>query len=596
MVFRTKSFQCALLFVLWAAIYLGGLFRPAFFDDADTVHAEAVREMAASGDWITLKINNGIRYLEKAPFMYWMSALSVRLLGLSDGVVRLPVALFALFLTFLLYTLGNRFFGNRAAFYSALVYVTSLGPYAFTRILLPDVMLAFFIALAFYFYLRIVYDTVSPKKIARHLDPRNVGLFASVALAVLTKGLVGMVFVGTVIFAHILLTGRWEIFKRIQIFQGMVIFLLVAVPWHLIAGITNKGFLWFYFVNEHFLRYLGLRYPKDYDTVPLWLFWLLHLAWLFPWSTYFLGLRQIIPSTLRPKEASEQINQFLLLWILVILTFFSFSTTQEYYTFPTLPAFALLLGQVLARIDSPQGASEQRTASFAVAVLAGVGLIVGSGLFVLAWLGKGGAAAAGDVSSTLTVNPEQYALSFGHMLDLTPETFSRLSGLVYRTAFILLLGPLLALLATLRKRWSLSALCLALMMVGLLHSYSSGMVAFQPVLSSKGLAEVIQEQHQPGDMIFVNGVYERGSSINYYTHLQLSILNGHFGNLWYGSFFPDAPSIFYDDESFPKIWKSDQRVFLFSESGPLEAFLARHPDLEFRVLAEEGGKKVLVNW
>lgn len=594
---RKRFFECAVLLVLWGCIYPGTIAAPAFFDDADTVHAEAVREMVASGDWVTLRINNGIRYLEKAPFMYWLSALSVTLFGLSDWAVRLPVALFALFLTFLIYRFAERFWGRETGFYAALIYVTSLGPFAFTRIFLPDVMLAFFMALSFYFYLRVLIEPQLPERmLLGRFDPRCMAIYASVALAVLTKGLVGAIFVGLVILAHMALSGRWDMLRRLQILPGVALFLLIAAPWHLAAGFSNKNFFWFYFMNEHFLRYLGLRYPKDYDTVPLWLFWTLHLAWLFPWTAFLPGFGRLFPKRLRPESAGEQVTLFLFLWIFLILGFFSFSTTQEYYTFPTLPAFCLLLGQVMARLDPLSSARDQRTATAGMAILAGLGTLVGVGLFLLARIGSGAVGATNDLSATLTVNPEQYALSFGHMHDLTPATFAHLSGLVYRTGAIFLACPLLALALAIRRKWLSASLFLALMMVGLLHSYHSGMVAFEPVLSSRGLAHAIEQAYRPGDRIVINGVYERGSSINYYTHLQVSVLNGHFGNLWFGSYYPDAPPVFLDDDSFVRLWSSGERIFFFSEKLPLESFLSRHPGFAGKSLAEEGGKKVLVNW
>lgn len=593
--FENKKYvHLGLLFVLWAAIYLGNITAPALFDDADTVHAEAVKEMARSGDWTTLKINNGIRYLEKAPLMYWMSALSVRVFGLSDWAMRLPVAFFALFLTLVIYAFGARFLEEKSGFYAAVAYASGLGPFAFTRIFLPDVMLAFFIAFAFYCFLLVLQEPEAGPRLFGGLDVRCMGIYVSVALGVLTKGLVGIVFVGAVIFVYLVAMGRWEVLRRLQILPGIVIFLLIAAPWHLAAGFANKGFFWFYFINEHFLRYLGLRYPKDYDTVPLWLFWILHLAWVFPWTGFLWGLKRSFPHSLRPASAKERVNLFLYLWVAVILVFFSFSTTQEYYTFPTLPAFALLLGQVLARLDSSEGADDQRKAVAGMAVIAVVGVLASGCLFALAWMGKG-AAGAPDLSATLTFNPDQYALSFGHVHDLTAGTFGLLSTLVLRTAVVLLLGPLLAFIAGLRKRWGLCAFFLCVMMAGLLHSYRCGMTAFEPVMSSKALAHEIQAVYQPGDRIVVNGVYERGSSINYYTDAQLSLLNGRFGNLWYGSYYSDAPPIFYNDDTFMELWKSDQRVFLFSEREPLAAFIERRPDFTYREFARAGGKKILTN-
>ncbi len=94
-----------------------------------------------------------------------------------------------------------------------------------------------------------------------------------------------------------LVTGNWKVLRRLQIPYGILIFLAVAAPWHIAAAMANSYFLWFYFIREHLLRYLGMRYPKDYDTVPRWLFWTLHLVWLFPWSAFFWGLGRNFPKS-----------------------------------------------------------------------------------------------------------------------------------------------------------------------------------------------------------------------------------------------------------------------------------------------------------
>jgi 4-amino-4-deoxy-L-arabinose transferase-like glycosyltransferase len=594
-----RSFSWAVVFGLWAVIYLGTVTTPDFFDDADSIHAEAAREMVLRDDWVTLHINNGIRYLEKAPLMYWLSALAIKVFGPTDGAIRLPIALFAGLLTVLLYRFGRRFWGERVGFYTALVYVTSLGPFAFTRILLPDVMLTYFLALAFYYYLQVVAKPEATWLLAGRWDLRVLAIYAASALAMLTKGLVGCVLVGGLIFVHLFLTGRWGLLRRAHVGMGLVVFFIIAAPWHIIAGIRNQGFLWFYFVNEHFLRYLGMRYPKDYDTVPLALFWVLHLAWLFPWSIFLWGLRRSLPRWWQEKDPLGQVQLFLFVWVLFIMVFFSFSTSQEYYTFPTLPGFAVLLGQVLGRLETSAGERDHGKAVASLAILAVLGAVVGIGLLVLAWMGRSGIA-TNDLTGTLTWNPGSYALSFGHFQDLTPATFGRLFWLVLVTALLFFFGPLLAWatarIAAIIQDWRLPTIFLALTMAGLLHCYHSGMVAFEPVLSSKSLAEAISREYRPGDQIVINGRYEVGSSINYYTQKTVNILNGRIGNLWFGSFFPDSHVNFYDDASFIGVWESDKRVFFYSEGPALQAFLKRHREFSYRVLAAGGGKQILVNW
>src|SRR5262249_8579351 len=159
-----------------------------------------------------------------------------------------------------------------------------------------------------------------------------------------------------------------------------LLFLLIAAPWHLAAGFSNKGFFWFYFINEHFLRYIGKRYPADYDTVPLWLFLSLHLVWLFPW-TFFLPLAvKGLPRRLKNLNREERMTLFLVVWLGLIIIFFSLSTSQEYYTMPAYPAFALLIGRGLARAE--EGEREAKGAKMLGAMqvaLAILGLLIFAG-------------------------------------------------------------------------------------------------------------------------------------------------------------------------------------------------------------------------
>ena len=161
----------------------------------------------------------------------------------------------------------------------------------------------------------------------------------------------------------LLLTGEWRqarTWKRLRPVSGILLILLIAAPWFVLATLRNppyfnfsmdsgpgkyRGFFWFYFFNEHILRFLNLRWPRDYDTVPRHLFWGLHLLWFFPWSAYLPGL---IGLQYRGQDRPSRMRLQCLCWIGFILVFFTFSTTQEYYSLPTYPAFALLLGCAIA--------------------------------------------------------------------------------------------------------------------------------------------------------------------------------------------------------------------------------------------------------
>ena len=137
---------------------------------------------------------------------------------------------------------------------------------------------------------------------------------------------------------------------------------------------------------------------------------------------------------------------------------------------------------------------------------------------------------------------------------------------------------------------------MAVMMIGLCHCYNEGMIAFEPVLSSRALAKEISARYRPGDEIVIDGCYEKGSSLNYYTGRQVCVLNGNFGVLWYGLHDKTAPNLWLTKTELLDEWKSGRRVFLLSTKETMKQFLAEHPDFNYRVLSEKGGKEVLVNW
>src|SRR5690349_12438051 len=142
-----------IIVLAWAVIYIGSIFHPPLMDDADSVHAEAAREMLTHHDWVTLRINQGFRYMEKAPLMYWAVATSFEIFGVHDWSARLPVVLGVLALLLIVYRLGHRIYGEEGGFYSALVLATGFGPFIFTRILIPDMAVGLWLALGLDFFL-----------------------------------------------------------------------------------------------------------------------------------------------------------------------------------------------------------------------------------------------------------------------------------------------------------------------------------------------------------------------------------------------------------------------------------------------------------
>jgi 4-amino-4-deoxy-L-arabinose transferase-like glycosyltransferase len=593
--FLNWRLSVAILAGLWAIIYVAGLSWPALLDDVDTVHAEAAREMLLRHDWVTL-YTNGFRYLEKAPLMYWTLATSYKIFGVSNWSTRLPLVLGVLAVTLATYRLGRYVYGESGGLNAGVALVTSLGLYVFTRFLIPEVLVTLWLTLGYYLFLR-------------SLEEEPPGLlvcwgFAAVsALNVLTKGLIGLVFPISAIGLFLLLTGNWRKLRNFHLVSSSLVFLVIAAPWHVMAAIRNpaqgesRGFLWFYFINEHVMRFVGKRVPPGYETVPLFLFWALLLAWLLPWSVYLPQALRDVPVRLRQFRGKVRLNRrhsanlLFLLWALVIVGFFSFSTRQEYYTIPALPAMALLVGGWLAGESEPNASeARRRSGKISSAVLFAVGAIgCIAGMYLLA-VSKAPAAGA-DLADLLRKNPQDYDFSLGHMLDLTPRALGAFRGPLLGVSLGLLFGTGLNWFLRRRGRPGAGNAVLAAMMVVVLVCVHYSFATFSPILSSYDLAEAIRARYRPGDVIVIDGEYSDASTLNFYTGVPVHVLGVPRGNLWYGAKFPDAPRIFESQQSLEAMWSGPQRVFVWSDREHPKELSA----LRTFLLARRGGKFVFTN-
>ncbi|NYF91917.1 glycosyltransferase family 39 protein [Tunturiibacter empetritectus] len=662
-----------ILFVLWLLFYATlTLFVPPLLDDADSVHAEVAREMLLRHDWVTLYAN-GIRYLEKAPILYWSMALSFKLFGVNTAAARLPIALTVLSLALLLEAFARRAFSPRAGLYAGLMLLSSFGIFIFTRILLPDADLCLWLTLALFFYWATEQTHErqpdqrqtdqrqtqgAPQNRVPHLREAKVGIHeanrtptpstevdasitlcwlfaASCALNVLTKGLIGIVFPLLIVLAHLILTRRslgaaLTRIRQLHPLSSTIVFLAIAAPWHILIALANPtqghpgaltfahghwsvplptdgnvhGWLWFYFVNEQLLRYLNLRVPRDYDTVPLPLFWGLILLWIMPWSAFLFRSLAAVPwrKALRPRVSirtlTQRENTYLLLglWAIIPVLFFSLSTRQEYYVLPALPAMILLIAAWLDReateaesfaVPSPLVASGQRI-SVVLLVLGSLAALI-AGFFLLHSAPPNPVI---DLASLLKQNPGDYALSFGHFLDLNAQAMGAFHDPLLLTAIALFTGTLANWLLRRAYQPHAANLCLAAATFGFVLAAHVGLQIFFPVLSSRQLATAIEPELKPSDLIVIHGEYESASTLGFYLgRSDLHILDGRSSNLWYGSFFPDAPPIFEDALSLKVRWLEPRRIFLWqSLSDPVPSL----PGKTF-FIAQSGGKEILSN-
>lgn len=579
-----------LVLLVSACIFLPLVLSPPhLMDDVDAVQAQIAHNMLQSGDWVTARLD-GVAYLEKSPLIYWIMAVSFRVFGVHDWAARLPLALINIALCWVTARFALWAFGRLAAAYSGAILATCIGMFLFTRILIPDAALTLTITLALWSFLRLL--EVSERR-------RSVWFFTlyfSLACGLLLKGLVAVVFPVSIAVVYLLIareTSFRELTRRLRPFSGIALLLLIAAPWHVLATIRNPpyfnwtmhsgpgqyhGFFWFYFFNEHLLRFLNLRYPRDYNTVPRLWFWLLHFVWLFPWSVTLLSA--LFRPSYRPVDRAGKTRLLALVWIAFVLLFFTFSTTQEYYSLPIYPALAILLGSDLAtRKQYPRVAR--------IVLVAVLGLSLGAILFLLAY--NAHTPTPGDISRALTQNPDMYTLSLGHMSDLTLHSFAYLRFPLVLAAC----GFAIGLVAMVRvRRTAVAVAMLAVMMVVFVEAARVALVVFDPYLSSQPLAAALLRS-EPG--VLVEGdAYYAFSSVFFYTNRTALLWNGRENNLEYGSYAPNAARVFIGDEELKKLWVSDQRVYLFvyGEDLPhLKGLLPGQPD----VVATSGGNYLLSN-
>lgn len=557
-------------------------------DDVDAVQAQIARNMLSSGDWTTARLD-GVPYLEKAPLIYWAIAGCYKIFGAHDWAARLPVALSAIALALITAGFAAWAFGRRAACFSGLVMATCVGLFLFTRIQIPDVMLTAGIALSMWGFLRAIDPAERHPRLWIYLS------YACLGAGLLLKSLIGVVFPVASALIYLLVTRQFfskQTWSRLHPFTGTALVIAIAAPWHILATVRNPpyfaltlhsgpgeyhGFLWFFFINEQLLRFLNMRYPRDYNTVPRALFWGFHLLWLFPWSVYFPALFKL---SYKPVDRAGKARLLALIWIGFILVFFTFSTTQEYYSMPCYPALALLLGCAMAA-----GGAWIRRGNYVLSAIAACCAAVCIWLAIAVW----NYPTPGDISRALQEGTSSYTLSLDHMLDLTFRSFAylKIPLLVAGAAFAI--GAVGMLLGK-RDRAYFAA---AVMMVIFFQAARLALVVFDPYLSSRPLANALLES-PPGTLV-IDHHYYTYSSVFFYTDRKAWLLNGRFNNLVYGSYAPGAPDVFLNNAQFRELWQKPGRTYLVAEDGRIPEIRKLVAPADVEVVRDSGGKSLVTN-
>ncbi|HEV2323570.1 MAG TPA: glycosyltransferase family 39 protein [Terracidiphilus sp.] len=616
----------AAVWLLFAAVFVAvqfaSLFSPPLLDDADAAHAETAQRMLATGNWITPKID-GIRYLEKPPLPDWFAAVDYYIFGENVFSAHLPNALSMLGLMWLAWMWSRRAWGDRAGLYAGLFVVTAIGPFLFTRFMIPEAMLSFFLLFALYCFIT---GLESNRPVLFY------GMWASLALATLAKGLMAPIFLIAAAAPFLLLTGQWRRWRDLKPFSGLLLYLAIAAPWHILCGLANPdqghpvgnhptignvhGFWYFYFINEQVDRFFGTRYPVDYNKLPGPLYWLLHFVWLYPWSLFLPVLFVAAWKTrhgwmqhLR-RDAGQTVDFYLdnaaredvatyvqrlkfrvrSTWLLglfaaFILVFFSISTNQEYYTFEAWTPILMLTAGMVAGVEeenSARGAGGRQCLVSdkwllgAQAVFAVIGIFAASALGWGLWFSRN-VRHPGKIGDLLAHRDVAgYTLSMSHIFDLTGQSFAALRLPSALAAVALLAGAVAGWVMRRKGRHLGATLSVVLSMAVFLVAAHIAFAEFAPMLTSKPMAETIIAKGTPNDTFIIYDDQSDASSVLFYTrrffHESPALIvmprcgqDSQGSTLLWGSCYPDAPDIFLSDAQLAKIWGTGNRKWLFAQ-------------------------------
>ncbi|MFZ0661783.1 MAG: phospholipid carrier-dependent glycosyltransferase [Acidobacteriaceae bacterium] len=550
---------------LWVLLYASfSLIKPPLLDGASSVRAEAAREMAVNGGWVTPHVN-GAQLVTTSPLLIWSTAASFKLLGVADWTARLPLAFYALALFLLTLTLGARLFFNPVAgFYAALILLTSSGFFLFAHLIYPEILSTLWITLAMYFFWRSLHH--------KHASFGTVAGFAiACALGVLSRGAAGVIIPVVIVVLFLAITRNLPHLLRWHPVEGVIIFLLISLPWYVAAhGAYSAG------------RNFSL--DSSSHSAPLLLVWAFLLLWIMPWcffSVAALARRpERVPAYGKQMDPSHQARLLLVLWLIVEALFAILTPRHEFSILPALPALALLAAGWLAADEI----SPARLGKIFAWVFVAAGVILAAAAIFFG--ARAPFASSGvDIATLLHLHPGQHRLFFGHLTDFTRSSMGAFRIPLFIAAAALLAGTIVNLFFRIRRQARMANCFLVGMMAFLLMAGHIALNTFAPVVSSAVLAEAIKPEMNPGDVVVVNGHYADASALGFYLEQPIHLLgaSSHRRNGF-------APSVFEQPSALATQWSGPGRVFLWTTSQSAPSLPG-----EVYLIARNGGREILSN-
>lgn len=512
--------------------------RPLFVPDEGR-YAEIAREMVASHNWITPTLN-GIEYFEKPILFYWLGAIAIKIGGVTIGSVRSINAIIGLLGCLMTYGVARHCYDRRTGLLAAGILATSLLYFVMSHMVSLDLPVTVFNSATLFSFL-LAFEAST----ARATRAWLYSAATAAALAVLTKGLIGLAFPGLIVLTFVTLTRGWSRLWQLPLFSALLVFFVIATPWHVLVNREHPEFFYFYFIEQQFLRYTS----KDIGHYqPVWFFIPTLLAGFFPWVVFLpQTLKTIAASCWRAPKANRA-NTFFLIWVVLIFVFFSFSKSKLIpYILPIFPALAILTAHVIADTLT---STQHKTLHLSLWVLAALALAL-----LIA------------IKHVLPQAALAHSLAAEHTLSMA--CIYLLIGCL-STLFLIDFKPNLALGALV-----ISSAAFSFVAFSAFKDLDTRTV--QPLANT--LIPILKPEN---DVITYNQYYQ---DLPFYLQRRVSILNWR-NEMSYGMAHQDTRAWMINDETFWKRWHGKERVFVFISNDELARLKSKMPSLSVSILGE----------
>jgi hypothetical protein len=539
------------LLVIFFGFNLGGR---ALWSPVEGRYSEIPREMVATGDYLTPRLN-GVKYFEKPPLFYWLQASSIKLFGLKEWSLRLWAALFAVLGCLAVYAAGRELFGRRAGWIAAVILASSPLYYAMGRVITVDMALSFFLTCALFAFL--IGVKTPPGRSRRFL---LWSFYICVALATLTKGLVGIVLPALVIGSWIALVGEGKLLKTIYLPSGIFLFAAIAAPWHVMVSRANPEFVRFYFIHEHLRRFLAENQTPLHEA---WAYLPVLLIGFFPWFAFLIQSFKNSVDFSWDQRRNHKEELFLCLWPVLIFLFFSASGSQLFtYILPAFPPLALLIGRTFSSWWNTKAAPGFRSGVWAATIA----------MILLGVLGFGGLQhglerysnwPSLEAPSDDTTIPSTKLTSYPDLEPMRPYLYAQTALLLCGAAALVW-----ARRRGLRAVFPVSAATIGLLLVVV----DSGFPLLDDRRSLKNLALALKPQLQLADEVATYRAYYQDLPV--YLGRLVTVVEWR-GELDFGIRAEDVSGWMIDDAEFWRRWNGPARMYAVTDRENYDRLLGR---------------------